>query len=436
MKKKLTATLLSVVMSAALIAGCGAQRQVNTEKAVENQKEEKTKLTFMAVGGSNEKAFTNVIEEAAKKFNANNEYNAEIELEWYENEQYKVKLATLMTQDDVTDIFFTWEAGFMKDYVETGKVASLSGALSNDSEWSERFNPGVFSAVTFDNEIYAVPMGQAIIPVYYNKALFADHNVKVPATWDDFMGTVKTFKDAGIVPVSMATKDAWVSAQMMLELSGGIGSPELFGDIVSGKAAWNDERYIETGRVFQELVQAGAFPEGFLGLSYDEGRGLFTSGKAAMYPMGTWDTSAIIGEMGDEANIGVFLLPAKNPEFNDTHIASVEKLFAVSEKCDNKEAAIAFLKILSDSDIQEKYMVDCGSLLATKLEVDASKVDSVTAEIAKLQKNITNTLTPMDRQFGANIGGEFNNISLAIVAGSDPKEQFTFLKDYADRQLK
>lgn len=451
MKKRKMAVLTSVVLATAMVAGCatsGESSSTGTQLKSENKESEvkegseskeessaeETVLTFMAVGGSNEQAFTDVIKAAADKFNAGNEFNAKINLEWYENEQYKTKLATLMTQNDVTDIFFTWEAGYMKDYVESEKVYSLSDALKADPEWMDRFNDGAFDAVTYNDEIYAVPMGQAIIPIYYNTEIFAQNNLEVPKTWDEFVNVISTLKGAGVVPLSMACQDAWVPAQFMLELSGGVAGKELFEDIVNGKTTWDDPRYVETGKVFQELVGLGAFPESFLGLAYDEGRTLFTSEKAAMYSMGTWDTSAVIEGMGGPDKIGVFMMPAKNPDNNDVHIASVEKLFAVSEKCENKEAALGFIKLLSDPEIQEKYVVDCGALSATNTKIDTSKVDPVTAKIMELQGQVKKALTPMDRQFGANVGGEFNNISLAIAGGKDPQEQFAALQSYAEQE--
>lgn len=434
MKKRILAILLTTAMLSGLVAGCGGSGGAGTDKEAKGSGDKETVLTFMSVGGANETAYTNVITQVAEQFNKENEYNAKIKLEWYENEQYKTKLATLMTQNDVADIFFTWEAGFMKSYVDSGKIYSLSEAFEADPEWKERFKNGAFDAVTFDDNIYAVPMGQAVVPFYYNKKLFEEHGVKAPETWEEFMDAIATFKKAGIVPISMACQDAWVPGVFMLELSGGVGGKELFNDIVSGKTTWDDPRYVETGKVFQELVAAGAFPESFLGLAYDEGRNLLCTGKAAMYPMGTWETPSVIEGLGGQENVGVFLMPAKNPEYNGVHIASIEKLYAISENCKNKEAALAFLKMLSDPAVQEKYVVDCGALPATKVEIDKSKIDSVTAQIMELQGDVTEALTSMDRQFGANVGGEFNNISLAIAGGKDPLEEFTALKDYAAQE--
>ena len=53
-------------------------------------------------------------------------FNAKIELGGMEMSSIKTKLATLMTQNDVTDIFFTWEAGFMGGLCEQRQGVFLS----------------------------------------------------------------------------------------------------------------------------------------------------------------------------------------------------------------------------------------------------------------------------------------------------------------------
>ena len=127
-------------------------------------------------------------------------------------------------------------------------------------------------------------------------------------------------------------------------------------------------------------------------------------------------------------------MPAKYAENNDTRIKTIEKLFAVSEKSENKEAAFAFLKTLSDPEVQENYVITCGALPATNVQIDESAIDPVTADIMTLQQEVKNALTPMDRQFGANVGGEFNNISAAIAGGADAAEQFAALQAYAEQE--
>lgn len=454
MKKKGLAILLtmSMVLSAACSAGGGssangsssggsAAGSSGSSGSAENGKETQTKtaqngetetLQMMAVGGADAETWMNLVEDTIARFNEENQYNVNIEMTWYENEQYKTKFATLMTQNNMADIFSTWEYGFLEPYARAGKVYDMTDALAADAEWKGRFEESIFIPTTFDGRIYGLPTGRQMAPIYYNKQIFADNGVEVPETWDEFIDAIHTFKDAGIVPIVMATRDPWVIAQFFLDITGGVGGMDLFEGIQTGEASWDDPRYVKAGELLQELVEAGAFPENFSGLAYEEGTPLFTSGKAAMYPMGTWMTSAIINGM-DAENVGVFLPPAYDPANKNTHLSQVSRVFGISETCKNKEAAMAFLKMFSEDEIQEKMVTEIGILPATNLKVDTSKTDSVTAAIIELAEGVE-PLTPFDVLFGANIGVEFNNVALAIATGKNPADQFAKLQAYTESQ--
>ena len=118
---------------------------------------------------------------------------------------------------------------------------------------------GVFDAVT-DSQIYAVPMGQAIVPVYYNTQMFKDNTVEVPTTWEEFMNAVKTFKGhAGWFRSPWPARMLGYPDSCCLNYPAEPVGKELFDDIVTGKTTWDDPRYVETGELLQEMVTAGAF---------------------------------------------------------------------------------------------------------------------------------------------------------------------------------
>lgn len=444
---------LALVLTAAMLLACGCskggnsttkapgdsdknnqseQGQTEQNQTSQGQTGEKETLQMMAVGGSDAESWMNLVEDTIARFNQDNDYNVTIEMTWYENEQYKTKFATLMTQNNMADIFSTWEYGFLQPYADAGKVYDMTDALNADQEWKQRFDEGTFIPTTFNGKIYGLPTGRQMAPIYYNKQIFADNEVEVPETWDEFLEAIHTFKDAGIVPVVMATRDPWVIAQFFLDITGGVGGMDLFEGIQTGEASWDDPRYIKAGQLLQELVEAGAFPDSFSGLAYEEGTPLFTSGKAAMYPMGTWMTSAIISEM-DPENVGVFLPPAYDNANQKTHLSQVSRVFGISETCKNKEAAMAFLKLFSENDIQEKVVTEIGILPAVNMKVDTDKIDPVTSAIIDLAEGVE-PLTPFDVLFGTNIGVEFNNVALAIATGKDPADQFEQLQAYTESQ--
>ena len=94
-----------------------------------------------------------IIKEAVQLYNQRND-NVELTIEFTEQEQYKTKIATLMAANEAPDLFNTWAAGFLKPFVTSGKVYSISEDLDKDPEWKNRFVPGIFAGFTYDGKIY------------------------------------------------------------------------------------------------------------------------------------------------------------------------------------------------------------------------------------------------------------------------------------------
>lgn len=102
MKKKVIAMLLTTVMAGSILAGCG-----NSEGASEGEnkgKKEGDTIKVMCVGTEAD-TYIDAYNSIAEKFSEDNEYGVNVEIEYYENEQYKTKLTTLMASNAVPDIF-------------------------------------------------------------------------------------------------------------------------------------------------------------------------------------------------------------------------------------------------------------------------------------------------------------------------------------------
>ena len=90
--------------------------------------------------------------------------------------------------------------------------------LDAHSDWKDKFLPGAFDPYEFeDGQIYSAPLGMSATSIlYYNKALFDKHNVKVPTTWEEMMAAVKTFNDNGITPIALGNKAPWVAQSTII----------------------------------------------------------------------------------------------------------------------------------------------------------------------------------------------------------------------------
>ncbi len=437
--KKLIALTLAILMVFGLVA-CGNSSAPAADAPGDapaanapaaNAPAEKQKMTAMFLGSISEKAIVDIIQNAVDEFNATNEYNVEFSFETYESEDYKTKQATLMASNASPDVFFSWSAGYLQPFVEGGKVYEIGKLLEQDAEWSGRFGDGVFGPVSFNGGIYAVPHGQTVAVMFYNTEMFAQYGVEVPKTYADFVAACQTFVDNGVTPISAPVQDAWIAGQLLQQIANCVGGIDLYNGTVDGTAAWNDARYVEAGNKLAELVNMGAFPDGFLGMTNDEGRNLFTQGETAMYYMGSWDIAVLQqSTIGDK--VGVFNIPAVDSSLGNVALADIDQALAISANCSNPEAAAAFIKYFSDTAAQEAYAYNANYLLSTTTQLDESKLSPLFLEVNSLSKELTGMTPWLDRVFGAGEGVEFNNVAQAIMAGKDVQEQFDNLQKYAE----
>lgn len=430
--KKAGLFLAAAVMAAGLLTGC----QGNTKKA-DGQDDKtgsgsKVTMTVSCLTGGNNEAYAELIQKEIEEFNNSNPYNVELVQEAYSNEQYKTKITTLMASNAQPDIFFTFEAGFLQPFVEGGKVYPIGDAIEADSEWSAKYeDKSVFGPVTYDGKIYAVPNTRQIVVMTYNKKLFEEAGAKVPETYDEFLAACEALKNNGKIPLVVPCQEAWYAGQLLQQLANGIGGSELFEKTSAGETDWTDSGYVEAGKRLSELVAKGYLPDGFLGMTPNEGFEKFNNGEAGM--MMNLTSAITMFNAKDNPiydDIDFFVLPAENEAAKGVNVGSTGQMYAVSSKAENTEAACAFVKQLTDMRFQQE-LVNLGQVLVTNTEVNKEQVDEMALRMQKTFPEVSAYTPWFDRVFATGEGTEFNNIAVAIMAGGDPKEQFGNLQQFA-----
>lgn len=443
--KKIIVSLLSFVLLIALFAGCANSYTPETKPespasesagSVAGDRVSPNKdgevMTMMINGSPTDTAYK-AYNDFVNSFNESNEYGVTFDAQFYENEQYKTKLTTLMAANNVTDIFFTWELDYLRPFVEGGKAYDITGMLEADQELKGRFQEGLLATLTYDGKLYALPTQSAFTTMFYNKKIFEDNGVTPPTTWDEFLQICETLKNNGVTPLMMQASDAWIPAQLVQQLVNGMGGLDVYNGLLDGSVKWNNPTHVEAGKILQNMVNAGYMQDGFLGMKTDEGRKVFLDGNAAMHYMGIWEISNLQQENSAVyGDISAFSLPSIDPQYSNLPVGSVNDSFAISSQTKNPEAAFGMLKHLLSKENQETLLYDIGRFPATKIDVDRSRVSPLTADCLAISDQI-NGMTPwLDRAFGAGEGVEFNNTVLAICGGEDSQTAFDNLQKYVE----
>jgi len=276
-KKKAFTILLSTFILSLLLVGCSDSSKTSSD----------TEIKFMHLWpeGSS-KQHHEIVSEIIADFEKEHE-GVKIDLEVLSNEQYKDKLKVLSTSKELPDVGMTWAAGFLEPYVGGNMFAPLDDLI--DKELSDTFIPGTVEAYAIDGVTYGLPLELNIATIYYNKTMFAEHNLEAPETFEELENVINVFKADGIQPIALGNKDPWTGSLWYMYLADRIGGAEVLNKAIDRSGTFEDPALIEAAEKVQNLVDMGAFVKGFNGLSDEEAKSMFMNEQAPMYLIATWD---------------------------------------------------------------------------------------------------------------------------------------------------
>ena len=200
----------------------------------------------------------------------------------------------------------------------------------------------------YKGKVYIPPTNSQIIPmVFYNKALFAQAGIStLPKTWSDFMAVCAKLKAAGITPIELGGGDPFAAS---MPLSGILSAdvlgkdPNWLQERYAGKVHFTDANVATAAAKYRAMAQNGYFETGALGVKYADSITNFTSGKTAMYMMGSWFLGSVPKASAD--NFGSFMTPTDDGSLVVPF--AVGGSMAISSKTSNPDKATAFAEAWS-----------------------------------------------------------------------------------------
>jgi raffinose/stachyose/melibiose transport system substrate-binding protein len=255
--------------------------------------------------------FPKIIQDSVNRFKAANpDYKVNVTM--VANDAYKQKLAVAMSSGQTPDVFISWSGGPMIEFVNANALADLTPYMNSNS-YKAKFLDAAIAQVAYKDKLWGVPVENvAIASVFYNKDIFAQYNLKVPATIAELESVADTLLANNIKPFSLANKTQWTGSMYFMFFATRRGGVAPFAKALEGTGSFTDPAFIYAGQKIQEWVDKGYFNTGFNGLDEDSGqsRQLLYRGEAAMIVMGSWFISTVMGENPDFAKkIGLFNFP-------------------------------------------------------------------------------------------------------------------------------
>jgi ABC-type sugar transport system, periplasmic component len=396
--KKIWAFILVAVMVMTMMTGCASKKDQPTDAdkgAVATDKPESTKapekVTLKLFSNlPDRKNGQGLVEQMIIDEYMKANPNVTIQVEALDEEAYKTKFKAY-AMDGMPDVVSIWgQPSFLSEVLDAGVLAEL-----NQADYANYgFVSGSLDGFMKDGKLYGLPRNTDIMGFYYNKKMFDDNGWKVPTTYDELLALVKTIKDKGVVPVAMDGGDGWPLAiylsDLLVRIDGKDYAPLVDKAIASGD--FSDPIFTQAVDLMVKAEKAGMFQTGYDSQDYGTAMNLFTNGKAAMFYMGSWESSMALNKDIKEDvrnNIRAFTMPVvTGGKGTQTDIAAWNGGgYAVAADSKVKDEAIKFLNFMYQPDKLSKYGWEKGVGMSAQ-----DQTAYMTGNETELQKTFTDVL--------------------------------------------
>lgn len=303
---------------------------------------------------------------------------------------------------------------------DKGQLASLA-----DLEGMKNFSDVAKSAwITDDGKNpFCVPMASVIHGFIYNADAFEELGIDVPATEEEFFAALEKIKaDGNYLPMAMGTNDQWEAATMGYN---NIGPNYWKGEegrtaLIRGEQKLTDEAWVAPYR--QLAKWKDYLGDGFEAQTYPDSQNLFTLGRAAIYPAGSWEISGFNTQA--DFKMGAFFPPVPNAG-DECYISDHTDIgLGMNAATENADAAKTFLNWVGTSEFASLYanaLPGFFPLSDAPVTLDDPLAQEFISWRGKCNSSIRSTYQILSRGT-PNLENETWNASVAAIKGTETPE--------------
>ena len=303
---------------------------------------------------------------------------------------------------------------------ESGHLTDLS-----DLEAMGNFSDVAKSAWQTDDASasFCVPMASVIHGFIYNKDAFNELGLEVPTTEAEFFAALDKIKEDGsYIPMAMGTNDQWEAATMGYN---NIGPNYWKGEegrqaLIKGEQKLTDPQWVAPYATLAKW--ADYLGDGYEAQTYPDSQNLFTLGRAAIYPAGSWKIAGFNTQADFE--MGAFKPPVQNA--GDTCYISdhTDIGIGLNAASENQEAARTFLSWVASPEFASIFgnaVPGFFPLSNTPVELEDPLAKEIVGWRDECESTIRSTYQILSRGT-PNLENETWGASVAAIKGTETPE--------------
>ena len=292
-KRRITALLAVLAMTAGLLSGCGSSGNTgNTPAGDTTASAEGGSQETASGGGANEvtvwyymetEGHQVALDQVIQDYNASQD-QYQVTAKYVPFADFKKQLSIGASADELPDIAIL-DSPYHASYVDMGIFEDITGKFDVSSYYE-----GTVNSCTVDGKLYGVPFGVNCLALYYNEEMLQAAGCKVPETWDELMEAAKALTSdnvTGLAFCSVQNEEGTFNFSPWL-WSTGATSYDL-----------NNENGIRALTFIQSLINEGVMSKECINWTQGDVMNQFISGNVAMMVNGPWQIPTMQAEAPD-----------------------------------------------------------------------------------------------------------------------------------------
>lgn len=284
-----------------------------------------------------------------------------------ENPNIDIQIETVGgATDDLSDLKAQIAAGtgpdiFTNNGYENAKLWRKYLEDLSDQPWVKNAYKDTLSPITFNGEIYGMPVNMEGYGFIYNKDLFKQAGINtIPKTLTELRVASEQLQKAGITPFANGYYEDWKLGVLLLNIAfAQQEDPNTFiKNLNSGKEKiTNNQQFKDIIDLLDLTIESGN--DNPLTTDYNMEVNLFATGASAMILQGNW-VQPMIDQISPDMNIGFLPIPINDERKNDALVVSVSNYWVVNKQStpEKKKEAKKFLNWMVSSQQGQTFMTE------------------------------------------------------------------------------
>jgi N-acetylglucosamine transport system substrate-binding protein len=279
---------------------------------------------------------------------------------------------------DVPDFLY---GGTLPDYVEEGLLMDLddvfnSKALDSEVILKDKFMPASidYCKPKNDEKMYYGPANYFVAGIFYNKAYFAQKDLKAPKTWDELLAMGEIAKKDGKVLFTYQGLYPAYNENIFWPALASLAGLDAVKDCWNyKKGAFDTEAVKKVMGVYETIAQKDYLLPKTVAMNHTQAQAEFLKGKALFCPNGSWFETEMKDVIPKENfEFGFLGSPVFNEDDQQYAYIGIET-FAIPKNAKNPELAKEFLKYIYTDESVKLNAKMSGGIIPIKNAIEICK---------------------------------------------------------------